>query len=61
MQISSVATPNRENPTDEEEEDYYSAFAKAKEVWNKQSRSSKASDVIKDNIGFLLQVPTVTQ
>ena len=36
-------------------------FAKAKEIWNKQSRSSKASDITKDNIGFLFQVPTVTQ
>ena len=33
---------------------YCSAFAKAKEIWNKQSRISKASDVIKDSIGFLL-------
>ena len=40
---------------------YRSAFAKAQEIWNKQSRSSKASDVIKNNVGFLLQVPTVTQ
>ena len=39
---------------------YRSAFAKAQEKWNKQSRSSKASDVIKDSIGFLLQVPNVT-
>ena len=38
-----------------------SAFAKAQEIWIKQSRSSKASDVIKDNTRFLLQVPTVTQ
>ena len=40
---------------------YRSAFAKAQEIWNKQSRSSKASDVIQNNIGFLLQVPTVTR
>ena len=40
---------------------YHLAFAKAQEIWNKQSRSSKAFDVIKNNIGFLLQVPTVTQ
>ena len=40
---------------------YRFALAKAQEIWNKQSRSSKASDVIKDNIGFLLQVRTVTQ
>ena len=37
------------------------AFATAQEIWNKQFRSSKVSDVMKDNIGFLLQVPTVTQ
>ena len=30
------------------------AFAKAEEIWNKQFRSSKTSDVIKDNIGFRL-------
>ena len=30
-------------------------------MWNKQPRCCKASDVIKDNIGFLLPVPTVTQ
>ena len=40
---------------------YHSAFAKTQEIWNKQSRSSKASDAIKDNISFLFQVPTVTQ
>ena len=40
---------------------YRSASVKAQKMWNKQSRSSKASDVTKDNIGFLLQVPTVTQ
>ena len=34
---------------------YHSAFAKAQEIWNKQSRSSKALDVIKHNISFLLQ------
>ena len=33
-----------------------SALAKPQEIWYKQSRSSKASDVIKSNIGFLLQV-----
>ena len=38
-----------------------SAFTNAQEIWNKQSGCSKASDVIKDNISFLLQVPTVTQ
>ena len=38
-----------------------SAFAKAQEIWNKQSSSSKVSNVIKDNIVFLLQVPTATQ
>ena len=36
-----------------------SAFAKAQEIWNKLFWSSNASDVIKDNIGFLLHVPTV--
>ena len=42
--------------------DYYrSAFAKAQEIWNKQFKSSKASDIIKHNFGFLLHVPTVTQ
>ena len=40
---------------------YCLVFAKAQEIWNKQSRSSKASDVIKNNIGFQLQVLTVTQ
>ena len=40
---------------------YRSAFAKAQEIWNKQSRSSKALDVVRDNIGFLIQVSTVTQ
>ena len=30
-------------------------------MWNKQPKSSKGSDVIKDNISFLLQVPTVNQ
>ena len=40
---------------------YRSAFAKAHEMWNEQPRNSKALDVIKDNIGFLLQVPAVTQ
>ena len=34
---------------------------KTKKILNKQSRSSKASDVIKDNIGFLLHVLIVTQ
>ena len=33
---------------------YRSVLAKVQEIWNKQSRSSKASDVIKNNIGFLL-------
>ena len=33
---------------------YRSAFAKAQEMWNIQPRSSKASDAIKNNIGFLL-------
>ena len=40
---------------------YRSAFAKAQEKWNKQFRNSKALMVIKDDIVFLLQVPTVTQ
>ena len=40
---------------------YRSAFAKVKEIWNKQSRSSRASDGIKDNIDFLSQVPNATQ
>ena len=40
---------------------YRLAFAKVQDIWNKQSRNSKASDVIKDNIGFLLQAPNLTQ
>ena len=37
------------------------ATTDAGEIRNKQSRSSKALDVIKHNISFLLQVPTATQ
>ena len=33
----------------------------AKEIWNKQCRSSKTLDITKDNIGVLLQVLTVIQ
>ena len=37
---------------------YRSAFAKGQELWYEQSWSSKALNVTKDNIGFLLQNPT---
>ena len=40
---------------------YRSAFAEAQEIWNKQSRSSKASDFIKHHTCFLFQVPIVTK
>ena len=40
---------------------YRLAFANAQDIRNKQSKSSKASDVTKNNISFLLQVPAATQ
>ena len=40
---------------------YCLAFEKTKEIRNKQSRSSKASDFTKNYIGFMFPVPTVTQ
>ncbi|XP_071534002.1 uncharacterized protein [Panulirus ornatus] len=40
---------------------YLTAFDKATELWNKQARSSKASDTIKADTGMLLTVPTITK
>ncbi|KAA0194063.1 hypothetical protein HAZT_HAZT005998 [Hyalella azteca] len=40
---------------------YRSAFAKARELWNKQCRSTQAADVIKMELGKMLVVPTATR
>lgn len=40
---------------------YWTALGKATELWNKQARSSQASDTIKAEIGMLLTVPTITR
>lgn len=37
------------------------AFTKCQSLWNKQSRSTQASDTIKDKLGCILVVPSVTQ
>ncbi|KAA0721319.1 hypothetical protein E1301_Tti021445 [Triplophysa tibetana] len=37
------------------------AFAKCQSLWNKQSRSTQASDNIKDRLGCMLVVPNVTR